>query len=97
MVILHVKKGDESQFLFETTVKTPINETISKLVKIYNGRLKIQRICTGDNNLTFVGHLSVCLYCVCVYLSVWLAVCDRAEDTLFDRGVPTLLHYKPSF
>jgi hypothetical protein len=58
MVILHVKKGDESQFLFETTVKTPVDEIISRLVKIYNGRLKIQRICSEMESLTEHG---ICL------------------------------------
>ncbi|XP_057307091.1 cilia- and flagella-associated protein 298-like [Hydractinia symbiolongicarpus] len=44
MVKLHVKKGDESQFLFETTVKEPINVLVANLVKIFNGRLKIDRL-----------------------------------------------------
>ena len=47
MVILHVKRGDESQFLFETTVKEPISVLIKKLVKIFNGRLKIDRLYYG--------------------------------------------------
>lgn len=44
MVRLHVKKGDESLFLFDTTVKEPISDLVSKLVKIFNGRLKIDRL-----------------------------------------------------
>jgi len=44
MVILHVKSGDQSQFLFETTVKKPIGELVKELVKIFNGRLKIDRL-----------------------------------------------------
>ncbi|XP_065838114.1 cilia- and flagella-associated protein 298-like [Oscarella lobularis] len=46
MVVLHVKKGNESQFLYETTTKVPIGELVSKLVSLYNGRLKISRICS---------------------------------------------------
>ena len=48
MVVLHVKKGNESQFLYETTTKVPIGELVSKLVSLYNGRLKISRICSGN-------------------------------------------------
>ena len=48
MVVLHVKKGDESQFLYETTVATPVDELISQLVPIFNGRLKVNRICAGN-------------------------------------------------
>jgi len=44
MVVLHVKKGDQSQFLYETTVKEHIADLVPKLVKIYNGRLKIDRL-----------------------------------------------------
>ena len=44
MVRLHVKKGDQSQFLYETTVKEPVSELVTKLVQIYNGRLKIDRL-----------------------------------------------------
>jgi len=44
MVKLHVKKGDESHFLYETTVKQSIDETGKDLVEIYNGRLKIERL-----------------------------------------------------
>jgi len=44
MVKLHVKKGDQSQFLYETTVEENIGELINKLVEIFNGRLKIDRL-----------------------------------------------------
>ena len=47
MVKLHVKKGDQSQFLYETTVEENIGELIVKLVKIFNGRLKIDRLFYG--------------------------------------------------
>jgi hypothetical protein len=47
MVKLHVKRGDESQFLYETTVDIPIDEIIKEVTVIYNGRLKIRRICDG--------------------------------------------------
>lgn len=44
MVRIHVKKGDESQFLFDSTVKEPVQLLVQKLVKIYNARLKIDRL-----------------------------------------------------
>jgi hypothetical protein len=47
MVKLHVKHGDESQFLFETTTNTPIDQLITQISLIYNGRLKVHRICNG--------------------------------------------------
>jgi hypothetical protein len=47
MVKLHVKRGDESQFLYETTVDKAVDEIIREVTVIYNGRLKIGRICDG--------------------------------------------------
>ncbi|XP_038049287.1 cilia- and flagella-associated protein 298-like [Patiria miniata] len=44
MVKLHIKHGDESQFLYDTTVNTTIDDLIRDLVIIYNGRLKISRL-----------------------------------------------------
>ena len=41
------KKGDESQFLYETSVSIRVDDLINALVNIYNGRLKVQRICAG--------------------------------------------------
>lgn len=47
MVRLHVKHGEESQFLFDTTTTIEIQELTSQLLHLYNGRLKIERICLG--------------------------------------------------
>ncbi|XP_028413169.1 cilia- and flagella-associated protein 298-A-like [Dendronephthya gigantea] len=44
MVILHIKKGDESQFLYDTTCQAKLSELIPELIEIYNGRLKIERL-----------------------------------------------------
>ena len=49
MVKLHIKRGDESQFLFETTTTIPINDLIQQIALIYNGRLKVHRICAGSS------------------------------------------------
>lgn len=45
MVIFHVKRGDESQFLYETDVQKPVEDVVKDIVAIFNGRLKVQRIC----------------------------------------------------
>uniref|UniRef100_A0A3Q2V5X3 Cilia and flagella associated protein 298 n=1 Tax=Haplochromis burtoni TaxID=8153 RepID=A0A3Q2V5X3_HAPBU len=46
MVQLHVKRGDESLFLFNTTVDTPLETLIQQITAIYNGRLKVKRLCS---------------------------------------------------
>lgn len=47
MVKLQVKKADENQFLMETTVARDIDDLFSEVAAIYNGRLKVMRICVG--------------------------------------------------
>ncbi|XP_033635637.1 cilia- and flagella-associated protein 298-like [Asterias rubens] len=55
MVKLHVKHGEESQFLYECTVKTPIDDLMKELVHIYNERLKISRLCQEIQDLSEHG------------------------------------------
>jgi hypothetical protein len=57
MVKLHVKRGDESQFLYETTADKAVDEIIKEVTVIYNGRLKIRRICDGKP----LGQIHSCL------------------------------------
>ncbi|ELT95417.1 hypothetical protein CAPTEDRAFT_179325 [Capitella teleta] len=45
MVKLNVKKGDEAQFLYDTTVAISMDDLLEELLPIYNGRLKVSRIC----------------------------------------------------
>jgi hypothetical protein len=47
MVRLLVKRGDEVQFLFETSVAVETEEVIREVARIYNARLKVGRICVG--------------------------------------------------
>jgi cilia- and flagella-associated protein 298 len=47
MVKVIIKKGDENLFLHESTVEIPTDELLVNVVAIYNGRLKVQRICSG--------------------------------------------------
>ncbi len=48
MVKLHIKRGEESLFLYETTVQAPVQELVVQLVKLHNGILKVQRLCQGE-------------------------------------------------
>ena len=47
MVKLHLKQGDESLFLYETTCQAELSELVPQLVRIQNGRLKIERLFYG--------------------------------------------------
>lgn len=55
MVQLHVKRGDESQFLFNATVDMPLETVIQEITTIYNGRLKVERICSEISELADHG------------------------------------------
>ncbi|XP_043491679.1 cilia- and flagella-associated protein 298-like isoform X2 [Polistes fuscatus] len=57
MVKLHVKKGDESQFLYETNVNAPVDDVLYEITIIYNGRLKILRICYEIEDLAKHGTM----------------------------------------
>lgn len=51
MVQLHVKRGDESQFLFNTSVDAPVETVVQQITAIYNGRLKVDRLCSGATQM----------------------------------------------
>ncbi|KAM4701376.1 cilia- and flagella-associated protein 298-A isoform 1-T1 [Discoglossus pictus] len=55
MVRLHVKRGEESQFLFDTTVNVPVDELVKEISAIYNGRLKVDRIISEMQELAEHG------------------------------------------
>ncbi|KAI1903396.1 hypothetical protein AGOR_G00026750 [Albula goreensis] len=55
MVQLHVKRGDESQFLFDTTVDVSLEILIQQVSAIYNGILKVDRICSEIQQLAEHG------------------------------------------
>ncbi|XP_061393432.1 cilia- and flagella-associated protein 298-like [Musca vetustissima] len=57
MVILHVKRGDDDLFLYETSVNEDTNSVIRDITAIYNGRLKIERICMEMEELASHGTL----------------------------------------
>ena len=47
MVRLHLKKGNDSLFLHDTTVKQNVAELVSEVLDIYDLRLKVLRLCEG--------------------------------------------------
>ncbi len=53
MVRLVIKKGDQTQFLVETTVQIKTDEIIEDVAAVYNARLKVERICSGKLTSTF--------------------------------------------
>ncbi|ERL87620.1 cilia- and flagella-associated protein 298 [Dendroctonus ponderosae] len=57
MVIIHVKHKDQSQFLLEAPLSLPIEDLVKQMVTIYNGRLKIDRLCMEIEELAQHGTL----------------------------------------
>ncbi|XP_054240715.1 cilia- and flagella-associated protein 298 isoform X1 [Indicator indicator] len=57
MVRLHVKRGDESQFLLETAASARLSDLTPLVARIYNGRLKVQRLCSEMEELAEHGTL----------------------------------------
>ncbi|XP_034482742.1 cilia- and flagella-associated protein 298 isoform X1 [Drosophila innubila] len=57
MVVLHVKRGDDNLFLYETSVKSSTDSVIRELVSVFNGRLKIQRLCMEIEELAEHGTM----------------------------------------
>ncbi|XP_013138429.1 PREDICTED: UPF0769 protein C21orf59 homolog [Papilio polytes] len=45
MVILLVKRANENQFLYETSVERSVDDVVKDITAIFNGRLKVTRIC----------------------------------------------------
>ncbi|XP_029718870.2 cilia- and flagella-associated protein 298 isoform X2 [Aedes albopictus] len=57
MVLLHVKRGDESQFLYETNLSISVEQLSLELATIYNGRLKVSRVCSEIEELSKHGTM----------------------------------------
>lgn len=55
MVLLHIKRGETSQFLFETTVTVEVGKLVQDILCIFNGRLKVKRICAEMEELANYG------------------------------------------
>ena len=50
MVQLHLKRGDDSQFLLDTTADVSVESLVQHVAIVYNGRLKVERICSGEDS-----------------------------------------------
>uniref|UniRef100_A0A182J098 Uncharacterized protein n=1 Tax=Anopheles atroparvus TaxID=41427 RepID=A0A182J098_ANOAO len=57
MVLLHVKRGEESQFLYEASTCIAVEQLAYELVTIYNGRLKVSRVCSEIEELAKYGTM----------------------------------------
>lgn len=57
MVVIHIKYKDNSQFLYETTRSESVDNLVKSVVAIYNGRLKVDRICSEIEELSKHGTL----------------------------------------
>lgn len=55
MVLLHIKRGEESQFLYETTTAVPVKDLVAEVAAIYNTRLRIDRLCMEADQLAEHG------------------------------------------
>lgn len=91
MVQLHVKRGDESQFLFSSTVDAPLETVIQQITAIYNGRLKVERICSeipelADHGITLPPNMQG----LTEEQIVELNLIDEWEDKCVPSGGPVL-------
>lgn len=48
MVLLHIKKGDDSQFLYETSVKASLAEVVPQVAVLFNERKRLERLIAGN-------------------------------------------------
>ncbi|XP_019518351.1 PREDICTED: UPF0769 protein C21orf59 homolog isoform X1 [Hipposideros armiger] len=55
MVLLHVKRGDQSQFLMQAPGNTELEELTVQVTRVYNARLKVQRVCSEMEELAEHG------------------------------------------
>uniref|UniRef100_A0A336M1Y3 CSON006831 protein n=1 Tax=Culicoides sonorensis TaxID=179676 RepID=A0A336M1Y3_CULSO len=55
MVVINIKRGDESQFLYETSLTNKVEVVQNDVLSIFNGRLKINRICSDMEELSNYG------------------------------------------
>ncbi|GAB0094784.1 Cilia- and flagella-associated protein 298 [Sergentomyia squamirostris] len=58
MVRLQVKRGEENLFLFDTNTKVKIEDILKEILPIYNGRLKVNRICNEMEDLAKHGVMN---------------------------------------
>lgn len=52
---LHIKRRNESRFLYETNTTAAINDVLKDVLNIYNGQLKVKRLCAEIEELSKYG------------------------------------------
>lgn len=57
MVLLHIKRSDQSQFLYDTKLDKKIEDLTQEIVVVFNGRLKIDRIAAEVQELIKYGPM----------------------------------------
>ncbi|KAK3263720.1 hypothetical protein CYMTET_27494 [Cymbomonas tetramitiformis] len=57
MVMLHMKRSEDEQFLFETTVEASVEATITEMVNVHNTRLRIHRLKLEGEELAEYGPM----------------------------------------
>ena len=55
MVLLHFKKSDTNQFLYESVTSILVKDLIIELVQLNNTRLKLDRLAVSLEDLANVG------------------------------------------
>ncbi|XP_045434344.1 cilia- and flagella-associated protein 298 isoform X1 [Pipistrellus kuhlii] len=55
MVLLHVKRGDESQFLLRAPADAELGALTERAARVHNARLKVQRLCSEVEDLAEHG------------------------------------------
>ncbi|XP_018319836.1 cilia- and flagella-associated protein 298 [Agrilus planipennis] len=57
MVLIYIKRNDQNKFIYETCLNTKIDDLAQSLATIYNGCLKVDRICGELEELAKYGTL----------------------------------------
>ena len=55
MVVLNIKRGDQPQFLYETTMTCKVEHVLAEICSLINGKLKILRITDSMTSLACHG------------------------------------------
>ncbi|XP_019952934.1 cilia- and flagella-associated protein 298 [Paralichthys olivaceus] len=91
MVQLHVKRAEDSQFLYSCTVDEQLDTVIRHITAIYNGRLKVERICSeipelADHGVTLPPNMQG----LTEEQIVELKLIDEWEEKCVPSGGPVL-------
>ncbi|KAJ3038310.1 hypothetical protein HDV00_000821 [Rhizophlyctis rosea] len=57
MVVIHLKKAEESLFLYETPASTPLSKLVPEIAEVHNLRLRLKRLISAGEDLIEYGPL----------------------------------------